>query len=358
MPPPLPPPPPRQNPPHPPHESGEREASTPPTNSSHSSFATPRNPFGVYKQYHYLDPQYIDPEGFIDGADLVEANIAAVVEKRSEGLNKALLDTLLPSPCALRLAEWYWQEGADKSRRSFQSLVDIVSSDEFKADDIKNTNWRKVYALLGLTVEESEALNGSESEELGSWFTETSWKRKDVPINVPFDSDTEIPGTHRYVIKDFFYRPLMDVIHEKLSSFETQEHFHLLPYELRWKATADSPGVRLHGEIYTSPAFAKAHKELQVRLLRIWTSSFLNALLLQDSPPEPGCTRSRHIIAIMFASDKAQLATFGTAAIWPLYFFCGNESKYDRCRPSLKMGEQVAYFEEVSNLSLEGTRTS
>jgi hypothetical protein len=50
----------------------------------------------------------------------------------------------------------------------------------------------------------------------------------------------------------------------------------------------------------------------------------------------------------MFASDKAQLATFGTAAIWPLYFFCGNESKYDRCRPSLKMGEQVAYFEEVS----------
>jgi hypothetical protein len=70
-------------------------------------------------------------------------------------------------------------------------------------------------------------------------------------------------------------------------------------------------------------------------------------LPLQNSPPEPDCTRPRHIIAVMFASDKAQLATFGTATIWPLYFFCGNESKYDRCRPSLKLGEQVAYFEEV-----------
>jgi hypothetical protein len=53
----------------------------------------------------------------------------------------------------------------------------------------------------------------------------------------------------------------------------------------------------------------------------------------------------------MFGSDKTQLATFGTVAVWPLYFFCGNESKYDRCKPSLKMGEQVAYFEEVREIS-------
>jgi hypothetical protein len=227
-------------------------------------FSTARNAFGVYKQYKYLDPHYIDPEGFVEGADLVESNIAAVIDQRSEGLNKALLDDLLPSSCALRLAEWYWKEGSDKSVRSFQSLIDIISSDEFQSADIKNTNWRKVYAVLGLTVEEKAALEGLEKEELGSWFTETSWKKKDVPVDVPFDSDTALPGTHRYWVRNFYYRPLLDVVREKLSSLEVQERFHLLPYELCWKPNPDTPEMRLHGEMYASQAFAKAHQELLV----------------------------------------------------------------------------------------------
>lgn len=269
-----------------------------------------------------------------------------------DGLNKELLGSLLPSSCALRLAEWYWDEGSEKSVRSFQSLIDIISSDEFQAADIKNTNWRKVYSILGLTTEELKtAWDGTEKEELGAWFAETSWKRQDVPIDVPFDSATAVPGTHRYWVRDFYHRPLIDVVREKLSSLEVQEWFHLLPYELRWQPGAESPGMRLHGEMYASPAFARAHEKLQVResyysLLRLSLK-----VILQTSPPEPNCSRPRHVIAIMFSSDKAQLATFGTATVWPVYFFCGNESKYDRCRPSLKIGEQVAYLEEVRSIS-------
>jgi hypothetical protein len=217
----------------------------------------------MYKQYTDLDPQYIDPEGFVEGADLVESNVSAIIEQRSEGLNKALLDTLLPSSCALRLAEWYWDEGPDKSVRSFQSLIDIIGSEEFQSAEIKNTNWRKVYAILGLAVDDDRAPEEAETD-LGAWFTETSWRHEDVPIDVPFDSDTTMPGTHRYWVKNFYHRPLLDVVREKLSSLEVQERFHLLPYELRWQPGDNSPGVRLHGEMYASPAFADAHQQIQV----------------------------------------------------------------------------------------------
>jgi hypothetical protein len=50
----------------------------------------------------------------------------------------------------------------------------------------------------------------------------------------------------------------------------------------------------------------------------------------------------------MFASDATMLASFGDAKLWPLYLFFANDSKYQRGKPSLKLGEQVAYFEKVS----------
>lgn len=229
-----------------------------------SSYSTPKNAFGVYKRYAAIDPHYVDPDGFVDGAELVASNIATIVQQGSEGLDAALLETLLPSPCALRLAKWYWDEGTDKSVRSFQALIDIIGREDFQASDMKNTNWRKVYSVLGLTIEENEGNDGSDKERLGAWFTETSWKRSDVSIEVPFDSDTAVPGTHRYWVKDFYHRPLVDVVREKLTTVEAQERFHLLPYELLWQPEATEPGVRLHGEIYMSPAFANAHQELQV----------------------------------------------------------------------------------------------
>lgn len=49
----------------------------------------------------------------------------------------------------------------------------------------------------------------------------------------------------------------------------------------------------------------------------------------------------------MFASDATMLASFGTAKIWPLYMFYGNDSKYKRAKPSEKLFETVAYFEKV-----------
>lgn len=51
----------------------------------------------------------------------------------------------------------------------------------------------------------------------------------------------------------------------------------------------------------------------------------------------------------MFASDSTMLAAFGTAKLWPLYMFYGNDSKYKRAKPTEKLFETVAYFEKVSS---------
>jgi hypothetical protein len=134
------------------------------------------DPKSVYKQYTHINGHCIDPKGFVDSADLVESNVTTIIKKRSEGLNKALLDTLLPSLCALQLAQWYWDEGPSKSMQLFQSLINIIGSEEFEPAEIRNTNWQKVYAILGLSVDDDQTPDGLKTE-LGEWFRDNMEER-------------------------------------------------------------------------------------------------------------------------------------------------------------------------------------
>lgn len=49
----------------------------------------------------------------------------------------------------------------------------------------------------------------------------------------------------------------------------------------------------------------------------------------------------------MFASDETHLTSFGDEQLWPVYMYFGNESKYRRSKSSLKLFEEVAYFQKV-----------
>jgi hypothetical protein len=86
----------------------------------------------------------------------------------------------------------------------------------------------------------------------------------------------------------------------------------------------------VHGELYMSPAYLEAQREIQ------------------EYPGEPGCDLPRVVVALMFWSDATHLTSFGNAKLWPLYLFFGNESKYRRCKPSCHLCEHVAYFQTVS----------
>jgi len=55
----------------------------------------------------------------------------------------------------------------------------------------------------------------------------------------------------------------VSVIREKLADKHDDLHFHYEPFELFWKPTDSSDDIKLHGELYTSPAFLDAHREVQ-----------------------------------------------------------------------------------------------
>ena len=87
--------------------------------------------------------------------------------------------------------------------------------------------------------------------------------------------------------------------------------------------------IRVHGKLYTSPAFLEAHQEIQALA------------------EEPGCSLPRILIGLMFGSDATQLTAFGGASLWPCYMYFGNESKYRRCKPTCNLCNHIAYFCKV-----------
>ncbi|TFK20306.1 hypothetical protein FA15DRAFT_600030 [Coprinopsis marcescibilis] len=234
---------------------------------------------------------------------------------------------IFPNLTALRLSNWYWNGGVQKSQGEFQKLLEIIGDPEFQPSNISSTNWRRVNLLLGLSSEEHTETIGDDKM---AWFDETSWKKSDIKIRIPFDKDTILPGTKTFTVPNFYHRSLRSVVEEKLLNVTEEQQFHILPHELKWNpGNIEGQGTKVYGEVYTSPTFAKLHEEVQML------------------PPEPDCSRPRHVVAIMVGSDATVATRSGMVKIWPVYISFGNDSKYRRRKRSLRLVEQVAYLEKL-----------
>jgi hypothetical protein len=228
-----------------------------------------------------------------------------------------------PNKNSYLLGNWYWNDGVQKSQESFKNLLSIVGDPDFRSKDVREADWPRIDNVL--------AANDYDEGERSEWQKEDAgWKRKPITIDIPFHHRMKVPGTQQRVIFDLHYRSVVSVIKEKLANSADDQHFHYEPYEYTWKPTDDSDETRIYGEMYTSPAFQEAHRDLQ------------------ESPPERGCDLPRVVVALMFSSDATQLTSFGNAQLWPCYMFFGNESKYRRCKPSCKLCNHIAYFQKVS----------
>jgi hypothetical protein len=226
-----------------------------------------------------------------------------------------------PNQSSFELGDWYWNGGAQKSHKSFNELIDIVGRPDFDPNDVRSTSLDKINMRLGGSINDD---GGDEWED-----EDAGWRKTQVTIEVPFSRTTAQPDARPYVAADLYHRPLVSVIREKLSNPQDDEFFHYEPYQLRWSAPHLQREVNIQGELYTSPAFMDAHRDLQA------------------SPGEPGCNLPRSIVALMFWSDATHLTSFGNTKLWPVYMYFGNESKYRRCKPSCHLGNHVAYFQKV-----------
>jgi hypothetical protein len=280
---------------------------------------TPSNIFSIFRRYHAVDFPSHDPDAHVDLSML--SNIVASAEAMVSHDAATPLSAFHPYPnkSAFLLGEWYWAQGNQKSQKTFKELLDIVGNPNFSPADVESTNWARIDRELAVN-----------DWDKGEWVDEDAgWRRSMVKIQVPFHRNLTNPGPREYFVTNFYHRSLTSIIREKLSKDLDIRHFHYEPYELFWNPPHIKEEIRLYGEFYTSPAFNAAHQDLQA------------------GPGEPGCALPRIVIALMFWSDATTLSNFGSAKLWPLYLFFGNESKYRRCKPSNNLCEHVAYFEEV-----------
>ena len=127
------------------------------------------------------------------------------------------------------------------------------------------------------------------------------------------------------------HRNLLDVIKEKVSDPDHFARFHTEPYELLHQPNDDDLPSRVHGELYTSDAFLEEHRKVQ------------------EGPGLPDLERV--VVGLMFASDATQLTKFTDAKLWPLYLSFGNDPKELRTKPSNRLMETVAFFEQVSTFA-------
>jgi hypothetical protein len=282
-------------------------------------FRTPRNIFGLSRQYETTELPPFDPEEHITLQDL--SNIPV---RPSPSDPKAFYP--YPNRSAFELGYWHWIGGTNRSQQSFRDLMDVICDPEFHLADVQNINWDRINQELGT------------DDDTGEWLDDDAgWTQTPVTISVPYQKRRGIPsepgaGPRNYTVEDFHHRTLVSVIKEKISRLGECHQFHFEPYELHWQRNSKVGPIRVQGELYTSPSFIDAHRELQ------------------NSPGEPGCDLSRVVIALMFWSDGTQLTTFGKAKLWPLYAYFGNESKYCRCKPTCHLCEHVAYFQTVSHI--------
>ncbi|KAI9058875.1 hypothetical protein FKP32DRAFT_1581209, partial [Trametes sanguinea] len=230
-----------------------------------------------------------------------------------------------PNISAYLFGRWFWNGTATKSEKDRADLLEhCILHPDFKPDDLRGLNWKKIDQNLSSTASDS-----------GLWGSADGWKFSGVTIDVPLGKSAP---TQQYSVPKLAYRPLEELISTVCAS-ELSTGFHYTPYQLLWKPPprpdgSDPPVEKVYGEVYSSQAFLDAHEELQ------------------RSPREPGCDLPRAVIAIMPWSDSTHLAEYGNASLWPIYVQFGNQSKYMRGRPSSNACHHVAYIPKVSRTRL------
>ncbi|KAF8221580.1 hypothetical protein L208DRAFT_1530980 [Tricholoma matsutake] len=184
-----------------------------------------------------------------------------------------------PNHSSFALGEWYWGDGVQKTKKNFKNLIDIITRPDFHPNNVRDTKWDSIDDELG---GDREAMWEDEDNSA------PRWQQTSVTIQVPFHRFTASPGLQDYVVHDFCHCSAVSILKEKLIDDHEFRHFHIEPYELKWQpahqgsSASEDPSIWVHGKLYTSPAFLKAHMELQA------------------SQGEPGCSLPRVVVGLMF----------------------------------------------------------
>ena len=95
----------------------------------------------------------------------------------------------------------------------------------------------------------------------------------------------------------------------------------------------------------------KPHKHQWIYANAYMSDSMIQAQTTIDALPcAEGDTKECVVLGLMFASDSAQLMSFGSASVWPVYLMFANQPKQERVRPTCHVVHHLAYVPSVSAL--------
>jgi len=215
---------------------------------------------------------------------------------------------------------WFYGTSKVKSFGMLNTLVqNVILDPDFKPED-----------CVGFSAEkEARTLDNFKTSNPRSVLCpDDGWIETSVPVRLPppkhgsWVSEDEAPI---YNVHGLFYRRPLEVIKAALLE-KSAERFHFTPFKEYWKPSEDAQPERIFSEIYNSDAFLKEHASIR-------------------SQPQDRCALEAIIAPILLYSDSTHLASFGNSSLWPIYLYLGNQSKYERGKPSAFAAHHLAYSE-------------
>jgi hypothetical protein len=223
-----------------------------------------------------------------------------------------------------RLMSWFYSGSVMKSLAELDRLVnEVILAEDFDKADLKEFGASK----------ESNRLDNYQGdvEDIRSSFSALDgWIATSVKIRIPADGvqHTSEDVAPLFEVPGLFYRKPLEVIKAAFRE-SAAERFHLTPFNMFYQPDDDTPAEKIYGEIYNSPAMIDKHEKIY------------------SQARDGGCTLETVVAAMMLWSDSTHLASFGTASLWPIYMFLGNQSKYVRSKPTSFAAHHLAYIPKV-----------
>jgi hypothetical protein len=275
-------------------------------------FQTTPNAFGLWKDYLYRPSQ--DPDAVIMAEDLYRPGPDTSMDST---IDLGLHETEVPSPYKNKSIElvidWQNSSSSAKSNGEINRLVcDVLRHPDFRLEELEHFN----------AARKNRKVDVADSEENPSFLL--SFTHTNISINVPSGSKLTTPRS--FSIPGLYYRKIMSLIQESFQS-PIFRHFHLSPFNLYRKHPDGEADERIYSELYDSDIFYNEHDKVQ-----------------RAPSDDETCKREKVVAALMFWSDATQLATFGTAKIWPVYMLFGNLSKYIRLKANSGATKHLAYI--------------
>ncbi|KAJ3562565.1 hypothetical protein NP233_g9492 [Leucocoprinus birnbaumii] len=275
---------------------------------------TTPNAFGLFRQYTTFPRN--DPE---DLRTLDASCFGSAMEKAKDFYAPFMNAT------TYRLMKWFYGS-TTKSLGDLDKLVnDVLLAPDFDSKELRGFSAEQE----GKRIDEETGMAGMNSKVFS---VRNGWKVSLVELKVPIEG-VECPNgeddASRFTVHGVQHRSLTGVI-EGAFRDPAAAAFHYAPHKVFWQKEPDGPPERVFTELYNSDAFLEEHAKIKQQA--------------QISGPDANLETA--VAAIMLWSDATHLANFGTASLWPIYCYFGNQSKYERLKPTNFAAHHLAYIPE------------